>query len=631
MSLEPIREESQPISSQTPWKTANIKKTAPKFKKEDSSTRIFSSIKEKQNQTANVSLISETMNVEDWEDNIDPAGRFDEYDFGKYGKEKCERIETVDINGKMQLKKIAHLKKELKLAVAGLGLDKSTIKELLNKDADTILLALKNQRLIQNLTPAEKEKIAKIEKQLRFAREMLRNVKVHKQTAESPTFLASGEMREKMLEHGFHEAHFTPSVPTNLRVQRFEGPEDLETTNIDFVKMGAHYDPKDPGNSIPQIEKYLSKFPDTRELDAEIKKREAKARKFLKNKKYLKAEGVRASIRPLQMVKEGKIDEVHQYIENKKLYLNDQMALYVLTQVDLKKDKLERMKNGAEFTLTHLSFLNETKDEVHESGMVHNEATLIEEMSANFSRFKGKKVIFDGRGPLIDIHGNIHSPTKIEEGNNRYKHLVLKPRLVNLTVQGYTKNGPIQRTLNEGFISDLIQNISQIQPTDEKDLEILENAKKTLVDIHENLWKGHSDFRMACNLFSELIKIKKIKDKYAKDELFAISAGCYSAKDRTGIVSDVSLSMTGLKDAIDALEEDPKTRKNVLHNFARKILRRRLATKTALDNVGKRMIKVSTFFIPLITDDIKGAADRSVFLVEQVWDLFEGSAKKFIK
>lgn len=615
-----------PLPNPADARTEAEKVKRAKVKPNDQTGTVFSSVRASAAQepkSSKVALAAELTNEDDWEDSIDPQGRFDEYDFGKYGKETCQRIETINQNGRMQLKKIAYLEKQLKFAVAGLSIDKPTIKKLLNSDTETILKELNKM----DLPPAEKAKIEKIENNLRFSKDMLRNAKIHQKTAERPTFLATGQTRERMMEHGFSETHFTPSVPTNLRVQRFEAPESNPEANLEFVKVGVNYDPRDPGNSIPMIERFLKKLPDTKDLDKLIKQREQKADKYYKKKDFGQAQGIRASIEPLRMIKKGKTEEVSKYLENKKLYLNDQMASYVLTQVDLKQDKLEQAKDGAEFTLVHLSLLNEEKDDTHESGMLHNEAVLMEEMSANFDRFNGKKVIFDGKGPLIDLNGNIHSPRKIPHGN-RYKELILKPKVINFTVQGFTKNGPIQKEINQNKVQELIDTVSSTNAQNENDQAMLENIRDSLNKTQSKLMKGKSNYEMACNFFSDLIKFKKIADKQPEDSLFGISIGCYSSKDRTGVVSDISLSVTGLKDSIDNLESDPKKQKSVLQGFARKILRRRLATKTVKDNTKKRIMKVSTFFLPLITDDLRGKADRTVFGGEQVLDIINDLFKK---
>ena len=86
--------------------------------------------------------------------------------------------------------------------------------------------------------------------------------------------------------------------------------------------------------------------------------------------------------------------------------------------------------------------------------------------------------------------------------------------------------------------------------------------------------------------------------------------------------------MTGLKESTEMQESDPQIQRNKLNKFGRKILRKRVGAQSSRDNTGKRILKVSSFFIPTITDDIQGIADRVLYYGEQAISLLSDAFKK---
>lgn len=533
--------------------------------------------------------------------------------FDKFGTATAQRIETIQENKNMQLRKLDYYEGLLKQKLPKKY--SSFINSRYSKNPQSLVDEIRKLHGLQG-----KEELVTIAEEIVYAHRMLDVLK--QQEKNNVTWLPSPFVRNQVQNNKTHEI---PSSIINLRIQKFISPAS-KIGSFSFARHGAIQDTKDPGNTIQELELYIKEGPKSKALAEEIRKREAKILKFNKKQKNAnKAAAIAESLVPLKQIKSGKPEAAKKLVEEKKRFLNDQMLQLVTAQINSKEHLLPNVKTNAPLIITQLSLLNEKKAGVHSTGLIMDEGRIITEMADTFKRFDGKKVIFDGKGPLIDEKGNIHSEIQMLLPNNQPKQLKLKPLFTNFTVQRNTTNGKIQREINKTSLHNLqkeidivyrqkhaeLTSIKKLNRADPKKLDALEREfqkikelKVKLTGIQLKLAKNQSNYGIACDYFPLLVEFTRLRQ--GPDALMVSGVNCFSGKDRTGVVAAVTVHRSGVKPAVQKLEQDPKKQKKIISSFTSRILYDpgSIGAQILSENTGTTIYKVSSLIIPEVSDSI---------------------------
>lgn len=183
------------------------------------------------------------------------------------------------------------------------------------------------------------------------------------------------------------------------------------------------------------------------------------------------------------------------------------------------------LSNGATFDLVDMRLVKPGKSKVNGLGFAMDEGNMLKDMSEIYSQFCDKNLIVDGQvgsAPYIDLEGNIHLPKKSNEEAPRI--LKLKSAVVSVSVQGADddKSG-IQRSVNqEGF-----KVLDEIIERHKSEYGLPNDLDELYKDVKKRILSGQTGFEEAEDLGLVLAKTKGL----------AFSIGCFSAKDRGGIVA----------------------------------------------------------------------------------------------
>lgn len=209
-------------------------------------------------------------------------------------------------------------------------------------------------------------------------------------------------------------------------------------------------------------------------------------------------------------------------IEERQYVLEKQLLHLLNAQVE---KNLEQIKASfephkkREFNLAHLALLNPKKVDHHKSGWMHDEQVEIEDMQCIFEIFKGKKIVFDSSGPIIDDQ-LIHLPYRLEGVPAAEAHVDLNTYFFNISTQGHMGNDGKQLELNKKEIKNLNIDSASLSESDKVLLDRLQGISK--IPSKEKGYPIAEDFMVF------LLKSKGM----------AVSVGCLSAKDRTGFISE---------------------------------------------------------------------------------------------
>lgn len=201
-------------------------------------------------------------------------------------------------------------------------------------------------------------------------------------------------------------------------------------------------------------------------------------------------------------------DNIEKALQDRRETLLMPMMQLIIGQIEENIDLFkEALNNNEPFSMVHISLLNPTKEEFDLTGWMHNERVEIEDMQYMFRYFRGKKIVCDGSGPRID-DDKIFLPYFFSDIKNR--EVPLNSLFFNVSVQGHSDANHLK--INKEALSFL----------EEKYQLINKNEK-----IKKSFTEKETHYIFACELLLSLLLLNKI----------AISIGCLSAKDRTGVVS----------------------------------------------------------------------------------------------
>lgn len=218
---------------------------------------------------------------------------------------------------------------------------------------------------------------------------------------------------------------------------------------------------------------------------------------------------------------------VQQVIEERRRVLGDQMVQLVAAQM-LRTSPVVDDSGRPVFKMAHVGFLNTHKHEM-ENGWMHDEDVEISDMAAIFKEFDGMSIRFDDAlGPSVDYEkGIVYLPTPtLPDGVSVDRDITLQTYFANICVQGNNKHDKAQKRINRAELRRLLKDHPKtalhasvkeiIKQLDARDPELAPQ------DDVEQI----SGFRAAEDLLVALINQGNI----------AVSGGCLSVKDRTGVV-----------------------------------------------------------------------------------------------
>ncbi len=370
---------------------------------------------------------------------------------------------------------------------------------------------------------------------------------------------------------------------------------------VGFFRLGVITDPRNGFTHLKELQKFRKNGPEDSEYTKKLKSLEEHLKSLEK-----KPQANTAKIISLQHAIHD-LQHLDKAIRERQKNLSLQMLHLVTSQITKNFPKIG--KQDEHFTIAHLGLLNPFSENLDSTGWKKHEGYETLDMEAIFEEFNGKTLIFDGAGPFIDEHGNIHLDKKMTAEDGSPRTLTLNTILANISVQGHMQNDGIQQKINQKAIalieSYLVDAIKNNYPSTQE-------AESLFKSVKQRLSAGISNYLLAEDLSKVALLIG-----------LPFSVGCLSAKDRTGLVGGRTI-LYFINKSIDTQTKDPKLQKKLKEKFAVKIVSAKgLAAQVIHDNTGEKVLKCSPFTLPGVSDGIKGKFRRVTYFAKQ--------AKVFIK
>lgn len=295
------------------------------------------------------------------------------------------------------------------------------------------------------------------------------------------------------------------------------------------------------------------------------------------------------TLKPTMQINENNIKEIKQAVNQTIKKREDLVAAQFLQMVvahfeNISPEDIE----GGTVKIMHVSLLNHHSKAIDGAGWNHDEENEMQDMADIFNKFDNTKLVCDGKGPFIDLDGNIHLPELKLLSN--LKELNLQTLFINQSVQGYTKN--------DGTVEEINQAAG-------KKLEKFTINAELKTKMNTILNGKETSYISATDMVELGLKAG-----------FKVSTGCLSAKDRTGFVS-ASVTRRLMING------------NCSISFIANVIRDQLkekspAVKVIIDNTKTKVMKITPFFLEGINKDIfkdKGFADRCFVYIKQVKEI----------
>lgn len=201
----------------------------------------------------------------------------------------------------------------------------------------------------------------------------------------------------------------------------------------------------------------------------------------------LKLQGVQYALGQLSLLSEPGGRE--KLVQDRERILGDQMLQLVAGQMA----RNPKLKDG-KVQMADVRLLNGFSQSLDSTGWMHDEAVEMGDMAEIFKTFNDYTIQFGNKGPAVDGK-KIYLPRPANYPDNGPKEVTLKTHFMNISVQGDTSNTGTQKEIND-----------------------------TSVLKEEMDWNKQA-YGVAVDAIMKLM-----------DEGYVVSAGCLSAKDRTGAV-----------------------------------------------------------------------------------------------
>lgn len=351
------------------------------------------------------------------------------------------------------------------------------------------------------LPNANLEDQALIKSDIRYYEQVLKNGKAY---ADKNDWISSNYFRDHIGSTGSFDRAIQNyvSAPVNMRYQSLE----IEGRQaVGFVRVGIMSDMRNGWYSLTDLKAMQAK-------PGLIKDKLQDLEKDLPNLEGKKLESALYAINQLKLMMNHPSYLSH-VIHDRKRVLQQQMIQLVSEQVSRNPEKLkEALQSNGSFDMAHVALLNQKSSSQDRTGWVHDERVEMEDMQEIFREFQGKKLVFDGRGPIID-EDTIYLPQLFDGVEN--SEVTLNTFFFNTSVQGNTTNDGAQLRINKEGMDYLLKTYPDLfKDFPEVQAAILE-GDQTSYAVAEDLVKALLDSNRLC-----------------------ISLGCLSAKDRTGFVAE---------------------------------------------------------------------------------------------
>lgn len=461
---------------------------------------------------------------------------------------------------------------------------------------------IENQLIEKKKDPHVSPKVVqRLEKELQLCKNSYENAKKVKDEFIKSSFYRDelGKVVNNSREKNYSEAvnQISLGAAVNFRYQKGEAG-GKETG---FFRLGVITDPRNGFTHLGEL-KAFSK--NSKLLQDKLKILGKKHQKYLKSpeKNRAKLEATQYAIAQLHPQQLGET------IREREFVLENQMLQLVQGQVEKNLAKIQMDEKQTILPLVHVALLNREIDKVDPSGWVHNEANEMADMHEIFKEFAGKILIFDGKGPYIDVDGNVHLAQSLIGEDGKARQMKLDSTFVNISVQGHCKNDGIQREINKDSIPHLIAIATKKAQAAPQNKEIREGLK-LLLDVERKLKEDKSTYQIAEDLSVAFLKLG-----------IPLSIGCLSAKDRTGYVG-ARLIVHFVGEEMEnhpQLQESPNAFKKLKHKFELSVLDKdACATKTVEDNTKVNVLKCSAFSLPGYSAGVAGKARRLGYYIQQ--------------
>jgi hypothetical protein len=371
---------------------------------------------------------------------------------------------------------------------------------------------------------------------------------------------------------------------------------------VGFFRLGAVTDPRNGFTNLKEL-KELAKNPLLLEKKLqELGKPFCELRKEFK-KNYAKVAAYEYALAQLEH------KNIEATIKERRHILANQILQLIQGQVEANFKSLSSSTKQQIFHLAHLGLLNRTTNQMDSStGWVHCEANAMADMNEIFEDFSGKKLIFDGKGPCIDMNGHVHLPYLLQDEAGNIRTMFLETHFINISVQGHNKNDGIQQEINQKNMPRLIR-IAQQQVRAHPNNKEFRDGLDLLLNVQKKLTEGLSDYQLAEDLCVALLKLD-----------IPLSEGCLSVKDRGGYVG-ARTAFRFISENMDRhpeLRARPKTLDKLKRKFSADLLNpKACAAQVVADNTKANILKCSSFNLPGYSDGIQGCARRLGYYIKQ--------------
>lgn len=278
-------------------------------------------------------------------------------------------------------------------------------------------------------------------------------------------------------------------------------------------------------------------------------------------------------------------------------------------------------------TYGRVALLDATKEaKTDKSGYHLDEKNQLMDMKAIYDELDGAPIHFDlgeEEGPFFDMEGRIHMPKYCCAPEFHQRSARLQTLLLNLSVQGNTRNSPLQYYLNQHAMAKLLQR--GIPPDLHPYWEALNNKLR---------FNEETDFATAHQAIFLLRR------------LGYCSVNCYGGKDRTGYALALETYCSideKLKEKAYLHHVSEKKLQDTLAVIGRKLLGpSSVAVKIVDDNTGFKALKLSRFDLELLLSGeglnwligaatrLKGYLQACQMLIQKKGQLHEQRLKKIL-
>lgn len=373
------------------------------------------------------------------------------------------------------------------------------------------------------------------------------------------------------------------NMALKLGGKKIPGFEDLLIKDVpEYTGKGSKIDAI-KNHSLSKLDAYI------KAIDGEVKRLE-KEGDFNQLEKKNRLESVLNALKELQQVHgTGAVIAV----EGRRRILRDKMLHLVAAQV--KNNPGMALRDV--FKMVHVGLVNGASakpksGKFDKTGWMHNEAIEMEDMAAIFEEFDGKSIIFDSPTPFMDETGAIHLPEiSALAPQIPPRQTVLRAFYVNVTPQGNTSNIDEPGKIGDN-IQKKINNRAIVKLRGELDREA--KARSAMGPPGESMEKEAVAQPLKHERILKMLNFERgsfeqseeVAFAFLESEEYAVSIGCASAKDRTGVVGE-RLMMRALERTHPTLATSNPFASHILDAN----VRARPAIRVVYENTGEDALK----------------------------------------